>query len=50
MDWWPDADADHVSLAAGAGALGRAVAWRHDAWHLRAALTEALSVPTMLGP
>ncbi len=45
VDWWPDADADHVSLAAGAGALGRAVAWRHDAWHLRAALTEAFERP-----
>lgn len=45
VDWWPGRDHDHVSAAAGAAALGRALAWRHGAWPLRAALAEALAHP-----
>jgi len=43
VDWWPDGDTDHVSQAAGAAALGRALAWRHTGWQLRAALAEAFA-------
>ncbi len=44
VDWWPG-DIDSVSLDAGAAALGRALAWRHGAWPLRAALAEAFARP-----
>lgn len=43
--WWPQGGVDHVDRAAGAAALGRALAWRHDAWERRAALAEALAAP-----
>lgn len=45
VDWWPGQDTDHVSEDAGAAALGRALAWRHGAWPLRAALAEAFARP-----
>ena len=45
VPWWPLGSVDHVDRAAGAAALGRALAWRHDAWELRAALAEALAAP-----
>ncbi|MGI8696050.1 MAG: hypothetical protein ACR2JQ_05305, partial [Mycobacteriales bacterium] len=43
--WWPDGDVDHVDEPAGAGALGRALAWRLRRWELRAACVEALRSP-----
>ncbi|HEX5494179.1 MAG TPA: hypothetical protein VFX70_06345, partial [Mycobacteriales bacterium] len=43
VPWWPDGDTDHVDLAAGPAALGRALAWRCDRWDRRAAAAEALS-------
>lgn len=43
VDWWPEGDVDHVDVSAGPGALGRALAWRHDCWSLRAALAEAFA-------
>lgn len=45
VSWWPEGEVDHVDRGAGAAALGRAVAWRHDAWELRAAVAEAFAHP-----
>lgn len=45
VSWWPDGDIDHVDEAAGPAAFGRALAWRHDRWPLRAVLAEALAHP-----
>lgn len=42
VTWWPAAGVDHVDAAAGAAALGRALAWRVGRWELRAAAAEAL--------
>jgi hypothetical protein len=41
--WWPDGEVDHVDVAAGAAALGRAIAWRLGRWSQRAAAAEALA-------
>src|SRR5262249_60171594 len=41
--WWPDGEVDHVDAAAGAAALGRALAWRLSRWDRRAAAAEALA-------
>src|SRR5262249_56885197 len=41
--WWPDGEVDHVDAAAGAAALGRALAWRLSRWARRAAPAEALA-------
>ncbi len=41
--WWPDGDRDAVDGSP--AALGRALAWRHDAWPLRQALAEAFAHP-----
>ncbi len=43
--WWPERDLDHVDTSAGPQALGRALAWRHESWALRAALAEAFEHP-----
>jgi len=43
VTWWPAAGTDHVAAAAGAAALGRALAWRLGRWNLRAAAIEALA-------
>ncbi len=43
--WWPEGEVDHVDLDGGPAALGRALAWRHDRWPLRAALAEAFAHP-----
>lgn len=43
VTWWPGNGADHVDAAAGAAALGRALAWRLGRWELRAAAVEALN-------
>lgn len=45
VSWWPEGEVDHVDRAAGPAALGRAVAWRHDAWEQRAAVAEAFAHP-----
>jgi len=45
VDWWPGQDVDCVAAAAGAAALGRALAWRLGSWERRAAAVEALSAP-----
>lgn len=45
VPWWPDGELDHVDRYAGPDALGRALAWRHDRWALRAALAEAFAHP-----
>lgn len=45
ISWWPEGDIDHIDGAAGPAALGRALAWRHDCWALRAALGEAFAHP-----
>lgn len=45
VPWWPVGEVDHVDAAAGAGALGRALAWRLDRWDHRAAAAEALAGP-----
>ena len=41
--WWPGAGVDHVDGTP--AALGRALAWRVGAWHLRQALAEAFAFP-----
>jgi hypothetical protein len=41
MGWRATGDTDHVR-AGDVAALGRALAWRTDQWHARAAMTEAL--------
>jgi len=43
--WWPGERADAVDRAAGASALGRALAWRLGRWDRRAAAAEALAEP-----
>lgn len=43
LPWWPGPAGDHVESSAGAGALGRALAWRLGRWELRAAAIEALA-------
>ncbi len=43
VPWWPGSEIDHVDAGAGPEALGRALAWRHDRWPLRAALAEAFA-------
>jgi hypothetical protein len=43
VSWWPDGPVDHVDGSP--GALGRALAWRADAWPLRQALAEAFAFP-----
>jgi hypothetical protein len=45
VSWWPAGDVDHVDAAAGAAALGRALAWRVGRWDRRAAVVEALADP-----
>ncbi len=45
VPWWPETEIDHVDAGAGPAALGRALAWRHDRWPLRAALAEAFDCP-----
>jgi hypothetical protein len=50
VGWWPGSDGpgggpDAVSRAAGAGALGRALAWRLGRWDCRAAAAEAFARP-----
>jgi hypothetical protein len=47
VDWWPGgpSEPDAVSRAAGAEALGRALAWRLGRWDRRAAAAEALAHP-----
>ena len=42
VGWWPDGDTDHIRDGDDGPALGRALAWRHGQWLLRAALAEAL--------
>ncbi|MGI8867828.1 MAG: hypothetical protein ACR2F6_02980, partial [Mycobacteriales bacterium] len=46
VPWWPDGATDHVDAAAGAPALGRALAWRLGAWSHRAGAVEALTAPS----
>ena len=43
--WWAEPSVDHVDGAAGAAALGRALAWRLGRWDRRAAAAEALAQP-----
>lgn len=43
VHWWPTETADRIDVAGGAGALGRALAWRMGRWDLRAAAVEALA-------
>lgn len=43
VTWWPAGDTDHVLDSP--LALGRALAWRLDAWSARAAAAEALADP-----
>ncbi|HEX6755466.1 MAG TPA: ATP-binding protein [Mycobacteriales bacterium] len=43
--WWPGDGMDHVDADADAAVLGRALAWRLDAWPARAAAAEALADP-----
>ncbi len=43
VSWWPAAGTDHVDVIVGPAALGRALAWRLEAWPRRAAATEALA-------
>ncbi len=45
VPWWPAGDLDHVDVAAGPQALGRALAWRLGRWDRRAAAAEALDRP-----
>jgi hypothetical protein len=45
VPWWPAGEVDHVDAAAGAAALGRALAWRLQRWDRRAAAAEALARP-----
>ncbi|MDQ3733378.1 MAG: hypothetical protein M3400_05150, partial [Actinomycetota bacterium] len=45
VPWWPEGDLDHVDSGSGPAALGRALAWRHDRWPLRAAIAEAIAQP-----
>jgi len=49
VPWWAVGGIDHVDAAGGAEALGRALAWRHGAWALRAALSEAFAHPHAAG-
>jgi hypothetical protein len=41
--WWSDGDG--AAVDGSPGALGRALAWTHGAWHLRQALAEAFAEP-----
>ncbi|CAN5122094.1 hypothetical protein BH20ACT5_BH20ACT5_09410 [soil metagenome] len=43
VSWWPGEGVDYVDGSA--AGLGRALAWRHGSWQLRAALTEAFADP-----
>jgi hypothetical protein len=43
VSWWPEGDVDHVDGSP--AALGRALAWRADAWSQRQALAEAFALP-----
>ncbi len=43
VPWWPAGETDHVDTAAGAAALGRALAWRLSRWDRRAAAAEAFA-------
>jgi len=45
LDWWADADTDHVDGGAGPAVWGRALAWRLQRWDRRAAAAEALAYP-----
>jgi hypothetical protein len=46
VPWWPGgAGLDHVDAAAGAAALGRALAWRLGRWEARTAAAEAFARP-----
>jgi hypothetical protein len=45
VPWWPATGIDHVDAAAGADALGRALAWRLGRWDRRTAAAEALRHP-----
>ncbi len=45
VSWWTAGGMDHVHRGTGPDALGRALAWRHGAWSLRAALAEAFAHP-----
>lgn len=43
VTWWPEGPVDHVDGTP--AALGRALAWRTEAWSLRQALAEAFALP-----
>jgi hypothetical protein len=43
VGWWPGETVDHVDGSP--GSLGRALAWRADAWDRRQALAEAFAFP-----
>lgn len=43
VPWWSEGGTDHVHAGAGAGGLGRALAWRLGAWAGRQAAVEALT-------
>jgi hypothetical protein len=43
VPWW--VDGGRLAVDGTPGALGRALAWTHGAWHLRQALAEAFAEP-----